>query len=217
MPGFSSECSTGQHKACTDPVGHCRCLCHEYTQELLRKEVIDKPRGGKVPRGRRGRSQQPIAVAERALSAPREKDDLRNTCPSCQKQHPDSKHFCTECGSKLCLGTFCQRCEEPCDALDKFCGLCGWRLADPMTASAPALTETVTARVNPMPNMKLRLSLPPVEGDPTNGKPSPLPPGIAALEVAIPEQEDPLLRLRRQAIEQGLLNADGSPKQTIVT
>lgn len=201
MPGFSEACSSGKHAACVEAVGVCRCSCHPYTQELLRKDVIGKPYG---PKSKRGKNRQSALAPVQALPEPAG-EELQNTCETCGKKHPSTKHFCTDCGAKLALGTLCQRCEGVCDALDKFCGECGWRLAEPIP---PEAQELAPARVNPMPDIPSRLEIPPVDGDPTNGKPAPLPPGIAVrAEVLIEETpvEDPLLRLKRQAQEQGLL------------
>jgi hypothetical protein len=206
MPGISPECDSGHHQACAERPMECRCPCHMHTQELLRKQVVEKQRGPKaVPRGRARRipevARPPIDVKAEAH------EELQNTCETCGLKHPSTKHFCTQCGSKLCLGQYCQRCEAPCDALDKFCGECGWNLKSPISAPEPTVT---TVRSNPMPDMTARLSLPPVEGDPTNGKPAPLPPGIVVgFDVPVEpkeqtEPEDPLLRLVREAEAKGL-------------
>ena len=188
-----------------EPAGSCRCACHPTTQALLKA-------GPKKPDGRGGvrrTLKQNITAAVAAFPQPpgllvapdpEESLELRNTCPKCKTVAKHSDVFCRIDGTKLCIGKPCERCSGPCEETDKFCWSCGWHLGD-------AVPERPAP--SPLPPTGLKLDLTPS-----------LPPGAEELtkhesvqiESSAPAPtEDPILRLRRQLKEQGLL-----PKETVV-
>jgi len=53
-------------------------------------------------------------------------------CPKCQRENPETRKFCRECGGKLSL--ICGQCGAENVPGDKFCGECGHALGEPKTA-----------------------------------------------------------------------------------
>lgn len=191
MPGFGAECMSGAHAQCSERFGECRCPCHTHTQELMRKGTAksDK-RGGFKRRGKTSDAALVIPIPMQQAEQP--EIEIHNTCPKCHTRAKTTDQFCRKDGTRLCLGKPCVRCESPCDEQDEFCWQCGWKLADPLP-----MQET---------------TLPPPPSLPSNGqqsnapRPSQNPGDIEVVSAAeAPTAEDPYVRLKRIAQEQGLL------------
>lgn len=95
MPGFSAECVSGQHKACTE--GDCRCLCHPAVQKLLSTPKAHSPG-------------EPTWACPRCARPPRpgdvfcREDGERLVNPhkcECGAIGDNSDRFCGKCGKKL--------------------------------------------------------------------------------------------------------------------
>lgn len=106
MPGFTSECQTGNHKACSD--NGCRCGCHPWTQELLKA--------------------QPRVSTPTFPSAP--SIELKNTCPKCGASAKATDTFCRRDGERLLQGKQCLKCRAPQNPEDQFCWQCGLKAGE---------------------------------------------------------------------------------------
>jgi hypothetical protein len=204
MPGYSSECETGMHAACAMGI-ECRCLCHQHTQALLRKGNPKPDRKGGLRR--KVKMPQVPAVPQRRLPAPApppmeliapsepQESELHNTCPKCRARAKPTDVFCRKDGTRLCMGKPCPRCEAPCEESDAFCWQCSWKLGDPMPTMpeqievSPELAESLREQMRSQPGSLEAVSA-------SGSQPA----------------EDPIVRLRRKAQEQGLL-----PRETIVS
>lgn len=206
MPGFSTECQGGIHNACMEAAGSCRCSCHPWTQALLRAGPA-KPSGkGGIRRNLKKNITAAVAALPQ-IDAPIIEDSLevKNTCPKCKAVYKETDAFCRKDGTKLCVGKPCNRCAAPCEESDEYCFACGWKLSE--TPPPPPAPEPL-----PMPGLSLTptINLPP--GALTTEERI-LPQGghVEVMPLESNPPEDPFLRLKRQAREQGLL-----PKETVV-
>jgi hypothetical protein len=214
----------GQHPGCAMGGGQCRCLCHPWTQELMRKQ--HKP-PARTAGGMKRKAKPIVLVAEPPVEDEPPESEVHNTCPKCLLRAKATDQFCRKDGTKLCLGKPCPRCAAPANEPDAFCWQCGWKLADPYQAPPPDIPMTG----RPMPQIANSASNRPPDPLPPVGAPTPdlsLPPGAAeilserhapgsvtiesltarAAAEPLPEEapvEDAILRLRRLAREQGLL------------
>jgi hypothetical protein len=172
--------------------------------------------GPAKPSGRGGikrKLKQNISTAVAALpqpagliEAPEPEDSLevKNSCPKCKTVHKATDVYCRKDGTKLCVGKPCERCGVPCEEADAFCWGCGWKLGE---------TVPPPPQPSPLPRPGLSLTptvdLPPGAEEIMNGQPGSV--EVLAAESSPPPAEDPILRLRRLAQEQGYL-----PKETVV-
>lgn len=199
MPGFSAECVRGIHNACMEPAGSCRCSCHPSTQALIRKG----PNKGDPKGGIRRKIKMPVVPAVPSIievEAQPEESELHNTCPKCHTRAKPTDQFCRRDGAKLCLGKPCERCGAPCDEPDAFCNQCGWKLGEAVPKEQMQPRPILTS-LPPASAPTREVSLPPEPGE------------IEVVSTAeTPPAEDPIVRLRRIAHEQGLL-----PRETQVS
>jgi hypothetical protein len=113
MPGFTSECQSGIHNACTSR--DCRCSCHPWTQELIHTPVKKADPTGGIRR----------QLPEFAVAGAAPLTELRNTCPKCGSTAKPTDVFCRRDGEKLLLGKQCLGCHAPQEPHDEFCWQCG--------------------------------------------------------------------------------------------
>ena len=213
MPGFSPECVSGAHAGCSMGTD-CRCECHPHTQMLLRKPVPKQgdPRGGQ----RRKRLRQNITdkvlemAARDAVGAPTLVSGTALDsvdCGACQAKCGVTDNFCWKCGRRL-LGKECERCGLGGESSDVFCRQCGWRYGEKIPQPTPETTSASLPRLTPEQEARLLGGLPARTSTPAALSNSGAP---TSFETEIPEQEDPLLRLRREAVARGLLRERNSP------
>jgi hypothetical protein len=196
MPGFGAECMSGLHAQCSERPGECRCGCHAHTQALIRKG----PNKGDPKGGIRRKIKMPKVPAVPGIIEveAQPESELHNTCPKCHTRAKPTDQFCRRDGTRLCLGKPCPRCETPCDEPDEFCWGCGWKLSDPLPEQPSIESLTPQASIDSSTVRQAR---------------SPLPGEIeVVLAPEVPAAEDPIVRLRRQAREAGLL-----PRETQVS
>ena len=182
MPGFGAECMSGAHAQCSERPGECRCSCHAHTQALIRKG----PNKGDPKGGIRRKIKMPKVPAVPGIievEAQPAETELHNSCPKCHTRAKPTDQFCRKDGTRLCLGKPCPRCEAPCEEPDAHCWQCGWRLADPLPEQ-PTM-ELLTPQSQP--SRETQSGEIEVSSSPTT------------------TAEDPIVRLRRTAREQGLL------------
>ena len=198
MPGFGAECMSGAHAQCSERPGECRCTCHSHTQALIRKG----PNKGDPKGGIRRKIKMPVIAAVPGIIEAEQpaESELHNSCPKCHARAKPTDQFCRKDGTRLCLGKPCPRCEAPCEEPDVFCWGCGWKLDEAVPKEAMTARPTLTSL--PAPGAPSReVSLPPEPGE------------IEVVSTAeTPPAEDPIVRLRRTAREQGLL-----PRETQVS
>jgi hypothetical protein len=200
VPGFSAECDMGQHPGCAMPPGQCRCICHPWTQELMRKKPNPPENlGGLKRKGKAAIVAKPVRQPRAALppkqpqiilhEAPQQEDEpdetvLHNTCPKCMTRAKATDQFCRKDGTRLCLGKPCPRCEAPANEPDEFCWQCGWKLADPYIS-----VQEIPLRGMPMPS---------VASDKAR-TPDPLPqPGAPTADLSLPPGAEAILSERHQ-------------------
>jgi hypothetical protein len=117
LPGLAEMCVSGHHAACSD-VG-CRCLCHPWAQELVKK------------------SSQVSHSSGTSLSS-------KSICPKCNKIPKDGDIWCRDCGSRILHGISCE-CGRVADATDKFCYWCGQSLTTPAVPIPELSEDEITA------------------------------------------------------------------------
>ena len=198
VPGFGAECMSGAHAQCSERPGECRCTCHSHTQALIRKG----PNKGDSKGGIRRKIKMPVVPAVPGIieAAEQPESELHNTCPQCHTRAKPTDQFCRKDGTRLCIGKPCPRCEAPCDEPDVHCWGCGWKLDQPVPKEQIPARSTLTS-LPPSSAPSREVSLPPEPGE------------IEVVSTAeTPPAEDPIVRLRQIAHEQGLL-----PRETQVS
>lgn len=203
MPGFSSECVSGVHAACTMGT-ECRCSCHQHTQALIKKGP-----GKPDPKGGIRRKRLTAKITEMVGSLPQvtavpEVPEESIACGTCGNQCRLADNFCRKCGLRL-RGKECERCGMGGESSDVFCAQCGWKFGEkletlPPTQSSSPATEALKADLR----ARLAKSQAALTPESPNGQ------ATAPFQTDIPE-EDTIVRLKRRAIEQGLLRSPTSP------
>lgn len=179
MPGYSTECVSGAHQACTTG-SECRCQCHQHTQQLIAKGPgKPDPKGG--IRRKRLKNVVTLPTGENVAV-----EEAPVKC-SCGVTARAGDNYCRKCGTRL-QGKECDRCGMGGESADIFCAACGWRYGDkiPEQVSVPVDTTALKAE------LRTKLKAAGVT--------------VPSIETEIPE-EDPVVRLRREAVERGLLHA----------
>ena len=138
MPGFTSECQTGHHEACT--VHDCRCACHPWTQALLQTPIKKSDPSGGI------RRELPPDMQMLLPPAPKP-PEIHNTCPQCGAHAAATDIFCRKDGTRLVMGMQCSRCGAPQEPGDIFCWQCGLRAGEKWTPPEPQPELTVDERV----------------------------------------------------------------------
>jgi uncharacterized Zn finger protein (UPF0148 family) len=116
LPGYTSECASGQHAGCSNQ--DCRCACHPWVQALA---------ASKAPKLD---YQKTLEIS--AAAAP-----LTNTCPKCGTKAKPTDSFCRQDGARMMLGKQCPRCSAPADEVDVFCWQCSWKHGEAVPEPEP--------------------------------------------------------------------------------
>lgn len=97
MPGYSAECVSGHHKACTE--NDCRCLCHPTVQNLTRNLAPQFIAGLVCPHCAR-----PPRQGDQFCRNDGEKLVSPQKCP-CGAIGDKSDQFCGKCGTSFMKAT----------------------------------------------------------------------------------------------------------------
>lgn len=144
MPGFSSECCSNAHQACTTP--DCRCQCHPATQALMRQPKKHGDTRGGVRRNLKKQISEAVGALPAIDMIP--ETELHNICPQCGFVAKPTDTFCRKDGTRLLMGKQCLQCGAPSEPDDVHCWQCGLKIGE--KPPAPPVDES------PAPEMSER-------------------------------------------------------------